>query len=94
MNDRNTIYMNDPRDIEEVCVGYGDPESRDGSYHNLYLQRYADADDDRYEVWDEVGNRTNYTFCYFDYAGDWQAFDGLRYIFSQVYGDIDPEVRP
>ena len=94
MNDNNTIYLNDPVMIEEICVGYGDPESRDGSYHNLYLQIYDDDDGDRYSVWDEFGNRTGYTFCYFDYADDAQAFDGLRYIFSQVYVDIDPEVRP
>ena len=92
MNDRNTIYMNDPQYIEEVCVGYGDPESRDGTYYNLYLQKYPD--DDRYSVWDEFGTRTGYTWSPSDYADDAQSFDGLRYIFAQVYVDIDPEVRP
>ena len=92
MNDGNTIYMNDPVYIEEVCVGYGDPETRDGTYHNLYLQKYDD--DDRYSVWDEFGNRTGFTWSESDYVGTWQSFDGLRYLFSQVYDDIDPEVRP
>ena len=92
MNDSNTIYMNDPQYIEEVCVGYGDPESRDGTYHNLYLQKYAD--DDRYSVLDEFGVFTSFTWSPSDYADDAQSFDGLRYIFAQVYADIDPEVRP
>ena len=92
MNDRNTIYMNDPEYIEEVCVGYGDPESRDGSYHNLYLQKHPD--DTRYAVLDEFGARTGWTWSLDDYADDAQSFDGLRYLFSQVYDDIDPEVRP
>ena len=92
MNDSNTIYMNDPEYIEEVCVGYGDPDSRDGLYHNLYLQKHPD--DRRYAVLDEFGTRTGYTWSPADYADDAQSFDGLRYIFSQVYADIDPEVRP
>ena len=92
MNDNNTIYMNDPQCIEEVCVGYGDPESRDGTYHNLYLQKYDD--DTSYDVLDEWGKYTGFSWSPADYADDAQSFDGLRYIFSQVYSDIDPEVRP
>jgi len=93
MNDQNTIYMNDPQYIEEVVVGYGDPDSRDGSYHNLYLHRY-DADEDRYRVLDEFGTPTNWTWSPSDYEDDARSFDGLRYIFSQVYDDVDPEVKP
>ena len=92
MNDRNTIYMNDPVYIEEVCVGFGDPESRDGAYHNLYLQKYDD--DTSYAVIDEWGKNTGFSWSPNDFADDAQSFDGLRYIFSQVYDDIDPEVRP
>jgi len=92
MNDNNTIYMNDPEYIEEVCVGYGDPDSRDGLYLNLYLQKHPD--DRRYAVLDEFGTRTGYTWSPDDYADDAQSYDGLRYLFYKVYTECDPEVRP
>jgi hypothetical protein len=82
MDDSMSIYVNDPIQIEEVCVGYGDPEYRDGVYRNLYFQRYENEND--YHVIDEFGTIVPGVKFHGDISTE---IEKVKDLFVLVYGE-------
>ncbi len=82
MDDSMSIYVNDPVYIEEVCVGYGDPNSRDGVYRNLYFQKYDD--DTAYSLMDEFGTVVPGVRFHGDISTE---IEKVKDLFFLVYGE-------